>query len=308
MNVIVANKNENDLKALNIDVIKTVSGQYDPNQLKVMFQNFFFQRLILDITAIKNYKDINALKTLSKVMDMDKVILLLDEETSDSFFISELVSNGIYNFAKDIEEINYLLEHPNNYYNVRHLQNTSASYNQMVIQNNDVQKSSLKIIGFKNVTSQAGATSLIYMLKKQLQKKYKVIAIEINKRDFMCFNDREMISVSEDELNRAITNKNLDIILIDLNQSSKSFSLCHEVIYLIEPSMIKLHKMMLVNPDILNRLKNKKIILNKSLLSNTEIKDFENESKLSILFNIPPLNERKNDFPLLEQLISKLLL
>lgn len=308
MNVIVSNKYENDLKTLNIDVIKAVSGEYDIDQLRVMFQNFFFQRLILDITAVKNYKDINTMKALSKLFDMDKVILLLDEESSSSFFISELVSTGIYNFAKNIEEVSYLLEHPNNYYNVRNLQNTNASYNQMVIQNNVVEKSNLKIIGFKNLTNQAGSTSLIYMIKKQLQKKYRVMAIEVGKRDFMCFNDREMISVSENDLNQVITNENLDVILIDLNQSSKAFSLCNEIIYLIEPSIIKLHKMMLVNQDILNRLKGKKIVLNKSLLSTKDVKDFENESNLSVLFNIPPLNERKNDFPLLEQLISKLIL
>ena len=75
MNVIVANKNEDMLKSLNIDVIKSVNGEYDINQLQTMFQNFFFQRLILDVTAIKNYRNIDTIKTLSNAFDMDKVIL-----------------------------------------------------------------------------------------------------------------------------------------------------------------------------------------------------------------------------------------
>ena len=37
----------------------------------------FFQRMILDITALKDYRDIKTLQKLSISLDMDKVILLL---------------------------------------------------------------------------------------------------------------------------------------------------------------------------------------------------------------------------------------
>ena len=58
MNVIIANKYQSMLDSLNIDVIKRLNGQFDVDDIINQFQNFFFQRMILDITALKNYKDI----------------------------------------------------------------------------------------------------------------------------------------------------------------------------------------------------------------------------------------------------------
>ena len=79
MNVIVANKYQTMLQGLDIDIIKTMYGEYDADEIVSTFQNFYFQRMILDITAIKNYKDITNLQKLSISLDMDKVILLLDD-------------------------------------------------------------------------------------------------------------------------------------------------------------------------------------------------------------------------------------
>ena len=58
MNVIISNKAENILSSLQIDVIKKVQGEFSANEIISMFGNFFYQRMILDITAIKDYKDI----------------------------------------------------------------------------------------------------------------------------------------------------------------------------------------------------------------------------------------------------------
>ena len=58
MNVIIANKYQSMLDSLNIDVIKRLNGQFDVDDIINQFQNFFFQRMILDITALKNYKDV----------------------------------------------------------------------------------------------------------------------------------------------------------------------------------------------------------------------------------------------------------
>ena len=62
MNVIIANKNQLLLENLGIDVIKEMNGEFDVDEIIATFQNFFYQRMILDITAIKNYTDISNLK------------------------------------------------------------------------------------------------------------------------------------------------------------------------------------------------------------------------------------------------------
>ena len=41
MNVIVSNVQRNILAGLDIDVIKSISGEYDANELVEMFKNFF---------------------------------------------------------------------------------------------------------------------------------------------------------------------------------------------------------------------------------------------------------------------------
>ena len=52
MNVIVSNKYQPMLESLDIDIIKSVNGEFDADEIISTFQNFFFQRMILDITAI----------------------------------------------------------------------------------------------------------------------------------------------------------------------------------------------------------------------------------------------------------------
>ena len=46
-----------------------------------------------------------------------------------------------------------------------------------------------RVIAIKNLTNGAGATTLTYMLKKQLAANYSVLAVEVDKNDFMYFND-----------------------------------------------------------------------------------------------------------------------
>ena len=73
MNVIVANQYQSLLQGLEIDIIKQMTGEFEVDQIISTFQNFFYQRMILDITAIKNYKDIKTLQQLSIALDMDKI-------------------------------------------------------------------------------------------------------------------------------------------------------------------------------------------------------------------------------------------
>ena len=106
--------------------------------------------------------------------------------------------------------------------------------------------------------------------------------------------------------NIIVKNNNQEVILVDVNGSSNAESLCDEVLYLIEPSTIKLNKMMLSGSKVLNDLVDKKVILNKSLLSESDVKDFESESGLKIAFNMPPLNDHENNIVSINKLLRQL--
>ena len=276
MNVIVANKNEGLLNSLDVDVIKSINGEFDSNEIIQTFSNFFFNRMFLDITAIKNYANIENIQKLSMSLDIDKVIFLLDSNLmNDNIFLSKLISMGIYNFANTKESLLYLYNHPNTYKDVAHIHQLNASTVQdkpteerknkfFKSDNNQTSEpeknyKNAKVIGFKNVTSGAGATTFIYMLKKYLSAKNYVVALEVNKNDFGFFNEKDMYSVNQNNLSAAI-NKfgNASHILVDINNGNEE--ICDEIIYLIEPSTIKLNKMMLINKDIFEKIYGKKII------------------------------------------------
>lgn len=316
MNVIVSNKNQNLLNSLDVDVIKSINGEFSVDEIISTFSNFFFNRMFLDITAIKDYTDISNMQKLSMGLEMDKVILLLDNNLmNDNSYLSKLISMGIYNFANNKETLMYLYNHQNTYKDVAHIHQLGNESNQ--VENNkkhglfgDSYKSdnivrTAKVLGFKNVTASAGATTLIYMLKKVLSEKDYVVAIEVNKNDFGFFNEKDMYSVSENNLEAAI-NKfgTANMILVDLNNVNGD--ICDEIVYLIEPSMIKLNKMMLVNKDVFDKLSSKKVVLNKSLLSSKDVNDFEYESRSKVVFNIPPLNDRADNKEVLTEFINKL--
>lgn len=321
MNVIVSNKNQGLLNNLDIDVIKSVNGEFTADEIISTFSNFFFNRMFLDITAIKNYGDISNIQKLSMGLEMEKVILLLDNSLmNNNNYLSQLISMGIYNFAKDKESLMYLYNHPNTYKDVAHIhqlnmnqeaeQESSENRRSRFFRKDDEPQfhptKTAKVIGFKNVTNGAGATTLIYMLKKMLSEKDYVVAIEVNKNDFGFFNEKDMYSVNRTNLPAAI-NKfgNANMILVDLNNSNCE-NACDEVIYLLEPSTIKLNKLMLINKNIFDKLTDKKIVLNKSLLSLKDVSDFEFESRAKIAFNMPPLNDRIDNSDKLEEFISKL--
>ena len=74
---------------------------------------------------------------------------------------------------------------------------------------------------------------------------------------------------------------------------------------MVEPSIIKLGKLIGRDRGILQRLNGKKVILNKTLITKSDVKEFEKESKLNIFFTMPPINDRKREEWIL-QLLAKL--
>ena len=331
MNVIVANKYQMLLENLGIDIIKEINGEFDADEIISTFQNFFYQRMILDITAIKNYKDIKELQKLSISLNMEKVILLLDgtDDTCNPNYISQLISMGIYNFARDVDGIQYLYNNPNSYRDVaqyHQLQNlaiqqqasrqsaTQQSYSLPIDQVNTgysqptfASVNTIKVIGFKNVTKHAGSTSLIYALKNVLSSKYSVVGIEVDKMEFAYFRDKSMISTTSPNF-RGVLSKyaNYDVVLVDLNDSVTAEGLCQLVLYLVEPTTIKINKLMTVNPSAFRNLKNKKVVLNQSLLDGKELMEFEYEAKIKSFYNMPPINERNRNNPQIIDFLNKL--
>ena len=320
MNVIISNKYTSLLNELDIDIIKKLEGQYDVDDIISQFKNFFFQRMILDITAIKDYKNIQTLQKLSISLDMDKVILFLDDtdESNSNLYLSKLISMGIYNFTKNIEGVMYLYNNPNSYRDVAHIQQLDAvgaqvqpqeSPNNVIVENYNSTIHTTRIIGIKNVTKQSGATTLAYMLKNQLKQHYSVVAIEVNKSDFKYFNNKTLVSTKATEIGNTIAKySDKDVIIVDVNDSSQAEGLCTDMLYLIEPSMIKLNKLMFIDRagNFLKALRNKKVILNQSLLNQKDVLDFEYEAGLKIFYNMPPLDEREKSIHALNKFLVML--
>ena len=314
MNVIVSNLNGDKFNNLDVDIIKSISGEFSADEIVQTFSNFFFNRMFLDITSVENYTDVGVFKKISMGLDVSKVILLLSDDpvVNSSVYISRLISMGIYNFAKTEEELKYLYNNPNSYRDVAHLQmleeaNFDEVATKIVETEKSVNDSSVRIIGFKNFTPHAGATSLIYMLKKQLSLDYSVVAIEVNKRDFMFFNDKSMISCGANELTNIIMQyKDVNVILVDLNDGAVGESLCSDVIYLMESSTLMINKVYMLDNRCFERIANKKIVLNKSMLTERDVKLLEDEAGVKFLSVIPNLNDRISNseelFPFLEKL------
>lgn len=316
MNVIISNERQNEIANLDIEIIKSIHGVYEADELIEMFSNFFFGRMILDLTAIKNYKDVRNLQKFAMSLDIEKIIVLLPDtpECLAPGFLSRLISMGIYNFTTNLEGVNYLLTNPNTYRDVAHLHQIDevpaaspvgvavggGSAPQMI-------QTGTYILGIKNVTEHSGATMLAYMLKNELKKIGKnAVAIEVDKRDFPYFHDPDMISVTGDALaGEVLKRKDAHVILIDLNKDANE-EVCNEVLYLVEPSTIKLNKLMLRDRRAFEKLAGRKVVLAQSILPESDVKEFQYEANIKIFFVLPPLDERLNNSEILLQLLNKL--
>lgn len=330
MNVIIANKYNDKLSKLGIDLSKKLEGVFDVDDITSQFANYFYNKMIIDITSIKDYQNINNMKKLPMRLNVEKIIFLLDSENVNQMFLSHLVDIGIYNFTTTIEGVMYLYNNPNSYRDVAKYQDNSFNTENNLVKEEKVEEkivekpivnpnfdnrrfdvreiSSRKryILGIKNITPDAGATTLTYMLKNLISNYKDVVAIEINKKDFIFLRDPDLISADGVELNRVLNSlMDKDIIILDLNGYGNT-TICDEIIYLIEPTTIKLNKMVMLDRKVFDKHMGKKIVLNKSLLEKKDISSFELESGSDIFYNIPPLDDKKDNSEYLMPLLEKL--
>lgn len=326
MNVIISNKNKDILDKLNVEVIKRLDGEYTVDEIIEIFQNFFFNKMIIDITAIKDYENINTIQKLSISFDMNKIILLLDPKSqlATPEYISRIISIGIYNFTTNIEGLTYLYNNPNSYKDVAQYHSIDSMIveetepeikSEIKQEENEIysedkeepieKENTKKIIGVKSITPGAGATTLTYLMKKQLEKKYNVLAVEVEKRDFIYYNDKTLLSLSNGIIGETLnTNNDKDVILVDLNGSPTAENFCTDIINLIEPSIIKVNRLLSIKPKILSELKNKKIILCPSMLTEKDVKEFEYESNLKVFYNLKPVDDHSQSEQIKELLIK----
>ena len=348
MNVIVANKQQNLLmNSLDIDIIKSLNGEYESSEIVDMFKSFFYSRMILDVTALKNNESVDSYSTLIKGLDVNKIIFLLPQGSKlcTPSFLSKLIDIGIYNFTTNIDGVKYLYNKPNTLKDVEHIKDIAKKKEQELakkiqeaklaaakaaedsVENSsntedkssnsnsnsikkDPEKSISKstIIGIKNVTEHAGATTLTYIIKRELATVFgsqNIVAIEVNAKDFSAFNEKNMFSTTSANLKATINeHSNATIILLDINDYNDE-SICDDIIYLIEPSIIMLNKLIMKDKDVFNTLVDKKVVLNQSLLLNSDVSDFEHEAGISIFYNMPALDERKRN-GIINDFLSKL--
>ena len=336
MNVIVSNEQQSQTANLDVDIIKSITGAYSSIELVEMFKNFFYSKMVLDVTSIKNYQNILEYKTLADGLDPDKIIFFIPEGSSlcTPNFLAKLVTLGIYNFTTNIDGVKYLLKKSNTFNDVAHIQQMGGGVIEELQQPQQpdpaeqgaqtqqgtfvapahhvqVQQGSMARtikIGVRNVTDHAGATSLIYMFKKELTSVFgesNVVAIEINKNDFQFYNDKNMISTTTNDIKTVIERYNgVSVLLIDLNDFEDN-TICDDVLYLLEPSTLKLNKLIRKNKHIFGKIKDIKIEFNQSILTSKDISELEYEAGIKSFFNLPPVNDRKKN-EIVTELLAKL--
>lgn len=327
MNVIVANERKNDLNSLNIDVIKTVEGIYSVEELVGMFTNFFFNKMVLDITSIREYDNYTNLKKLFEAIDTNKVILLLanNDICEKKEFISDLITLGIYNFTSKPEEIMNLYNNPKGFNDVSNLQVQRNVYdiNAQIDAELNINQSSeftfedytlpgeydgnKKIIGVVNLTEHAGATTLVVQMIKQLNFKYKAIGIEMNKQDFIYFNTPLLYSCTskEDVLRKIKEHQDADAVIVDLNTYSTS-EFCTDIIYLMEPGHIKINKLLKKRGKVFEELSGQKLVLNRTNLNDSEVTEFEVETKSKIFCVVSNFRDNLDRVISVDKLLNKL--
>ena len=318
MNVIIANQQESILSSLGIEVIKSMRGLFTPDEIIGTFNNFYFLRMIIDVTALQNYEDPVTYQKLSIGLPIDKVILLIPPASrlTNSAYLSKLISMGYYNFTTNVDGVKYLLSTPNSYRDVAHLHQLDAPAPQAMPGGPAVASAGsygggpsggpIKTLGIKNVTEGAGSSSLVYMIKNELESKYgaSVLGIEVGKKDFIYFRDSNMVSADDKNIaTEMIKARNYNFVIVDLNDYPDS--ICDETIYLVEPSVLKLNKLMMRDKAAFNKIKDKKIVINRSVLNNADLREFAREAGVNIFFSLPAINDRE-DSEYISDLLVKL--
>lgn len=317
MNVVTANENKAIIDRLDIDIIKRIDGQFELRELLSKFVNLYFNKMIIDITSIQDYQNLDVIKQLSQSVDPSRVIILLNNDpvVNSQFYMSNLIACGFYNFTRNFEGIKFLYSTPNTYENVKHLvmseEEIIKKQNEYETEHAVVYKEAgqRQVIGFINLTNHAGATSLINMLVRQMNSHgYQAIGLEMFRQDMLFYHDSNLSTCfnKNDLESKLKLYDDVNAIFIDLNEFGEADKFCDKIIYLLEPSYIMLTKLLKRDRNALAEHKDDIIVLNKSFVNEQEIPDFEYETKLKVFYNMPPLNDRNNNLQPVNDFLTKL--
>ena len=315
MYIIIKNENSRIINNLTVNVSKTLVGDFTREDLDRELNLINYDKAIVDITSIRNYYDDNYLyKFLEFFRSPSDVILLLNDGfvANSKHFLSKLISKGYYNFATTDSAVNRLLERNNTIDDVKEYMdgNDFLKTDSIVsgIDKNKKFETDKLIIGIENGFPHSGATTLMYMLVKEIGKSKKVKGIEMINNDSLFFRDDRIISCESRIQFETIvkTINDIDVYIVDLNGSDVK-EICNKVIYLIEPGTTKINKVVKGDRETYERLKNSDVVLNRSNIKDEEIKSLEYETKFKIVGNIPNLNERLDSNEALDKLVDYLL-
>ena len=313
MNIIVTNKYRDLIYSTNIEILKELNGVYKVNQIANSFNSIFYKKIIIDATALEDFPKENVLKELSKSFDLDKLILFLPPDNPPpKRFLSFLVSLNIYNFTDNIQGLLNLIQKSNTIDNVKDYKvdiSINQNSNNNVVQNSstdDIYSNTGRfVLGISDLQNNVNSTKLLFMFKKELESLGKnVLAVEIDKKNFLFYRENNMNSINSNQTSEFLGNSlGCDVLLIDSNKNLDNIT--DDVIYLLDPSLWEVNKILFSDRLFFQKLKGKKIIFVNSLLSNQDVEQFAKEANISVYYNLPPLNDRKNNKEL-DKLLIKL--
>lgn len=315
MNVIVANKYISLFNGSNIQIMKAVTGVYKVSEIVNYFKGMYYQKLIIDATALSDFPKQEVLRELASRFDTEKIILFLPpDDPPPASFLSFLVSISIYNFTDNINGVMQLINQSNTYENIKkYVATDNTKKKDADTFNDDFNLNKLEydngciILGLKNVTKGIASTQLAYTLKKNLEGIYhkRVAIIEIDKTNLATYNEKNTFSISANRVKEFLsTIDKYDVVLVDLGENGK-FSACSDILYIVDPSLYRINELMFANRRAFDVLKGKKVILYNNLLNEKDINLFTKEAGISIYFALPPLNDRIIN-PVLNNLLYKL--
>ena len=314
MNLVIVNENTIVVNALTIDIIKVLNGVYDVNSVEKELVNFYFNKVIIDITAIKNYFSSFDLFEFLNYFGKDKVILLLNDSPycNSKEFLTKLINNGYYNFTSNSQGVSFLVNRSNTYEDVKkYIQTTTftSELNSSIGSTNiQTRTNNIKIIGIKNLSEGAGSTTLMQQMVKQLAFNYKVKGIELNGFDAMYFRRPDIIFCNDytEAKTKIQWLKGIDVIIIDLNEFEDKNKICTDIIYLLEPGIIRISKFIKNINKYKDELNDMKIVLNRSALKDEEINYFEKETDLKVYYNLNNFDDKKDRLLSIDKLLIKL--
>lgn len=121
MMVFIVNNLRDNIESSNLKNIehKSAVGCYEASTFVKNLQKLQFDKLLVDVTAIRDASNKEAWDHFKEMLEPQKVYILYDKDNYDKSLLSDLVNRGFYNFGGTTDEILYLIDHPNMFADVQ---------------------------------------------------------------------------------------------------------------------------------------------------------------------------------------------